>query len=216
MQKILKSLVVWWMLMWWVQQWLAQNRTIKETKKDTLEILINNHDTIIKTNFSNIIRSYGPEKWMEIIREHMLIAINNEREKVGLSKLQANKFLAKAAQGHAEFLNKNSKRYFSPDLWTVLMNPHVQFFVDGKPARVLRDRTMAAGYTGPNVTECIVAGAKNINQAIDGWMHSPAHKAAILNNGEYIDVDSWVAMENWLCISVLNFWTPDYRNREKK
>ena len=45
----------------------------------------------------------------------------------------------------------------------------------------LRDRVTAAGYIGA-VGENLAGGQKSIEQAIEGWLNSPGHRATLLND----------------------------------
>jgi uncharacterized protein YkwD len=45
----------------------------------------------------------------------------------------------------------------------------------------LRDRVTAAGYVGA-VGENLAGGQKSIEQAIEGWLNSPGHRATLLND----------------------------------
>lgn len=203
MKNLIKSVVFCSMMMWWVNQWLAQNINTKTTKEQTKEILIENHETIIQKSYEDIIWQYGLEKWITIIRKHMLIEINKERKNIWLEPFQDNQLLSNAAQEHAEFLKKNYDMYYGPNSKA---DTHVQFFQDWRPFRVIWDRTQAAGYPWVFTTECIVNWAKNIKDAIEWRMLSPPHKAKILSKNTYTEIWSWFAIWDGKYISVLNLW----------
>lgn len=89
--------------------------------------------------------------------------VNGEREKAGLSKLEWSATLAQAALAHSKLMDENQ------DL------SH-QF--GGEPS--LQERAGATGARFNSVAEN-VAEAPDVETAHDGLMHSPGHRANILN-----------------------------------
>jgi uncharacterized protein YkwD len=89
--------------------------------------------------------------------------VNREREKAGVSKLEWNDNLARAALAHSRLMDENQ------DL------SH-QFA--GEP--MLQERAGATGARFNSVAEN-VAEAPQVQVAHDGLMHSPGHRANILN-----------------------------------
>ncbi|MEI8253524.1 MAG: hypothetical protein WCG25_07465 [bacterium] len=61
------------------------------------------HDTIVKMEFKDILKIYGKEKGMEIIRKHFLEEINMYRKNNGRPLLVLDKTLNEAAQKFAEY-----------------------------------------------------------------------------------------------------------------
>jgi uncharacterized protein YkwD len=96
-------------------------------------------------------------------RSGEVIALTNaERRKKGCGDLQPDSRLAKAAQAHADDMNK--KGYFS----------HT-----GKDGRYFDARQRAAGYPRPGA-ENIGKGQKSAKEVVREWMASPSHRSAIL------------------------------------
>ena len=87
---------------------------------------------------------------------------NDIRKQVGLQPVRYNATLAKAAKTQADFLA--SKQVLSHTL-----------------GGSLRSRVQSAGFRGV-VGENLARGQRNVSKAIIDWMHSPGHRANILNN----------------------------------
>ena len=104
----------------------------------------------------------------------LLLELHNvERQKYGLSSLQANQALEKAAQSHALWMSEHkSLTHFPPQ---------------GGPS----DRVKAFGYTGP-VGENIAWNYTNERDVFDGWMRSSGHRANILGS-RWVNVGFGVA-----------------------
>src|SRR3954449_12060451 len=97
-----------------------------------------------------------------------LCLLNKQRRAHGLKKLRENKRLDRASQRHANDMSR--RNYFA----------HGDFVGRIKAARYLKG---ARGYTlGENIAwgSWDYATPANI---VDGWMHSPGHRANILNGG---------------------------------
>jgi uncharacterized protein YkwD len=95
----------------------------------------------------------------ELVRLH-----NQERGRQGLPPYQWDSRLQAAAQAHADRMA------------TVDTMGH-SGIGDGNHL----ERTQAAGYPGWDVRENIAGNATDAAQAVDLWMHSGAHRAAILS-----------------------------------
>lgn len=65
------------------------------------------HETIIKMNFTDILKIYGKEKWMNIIRENFLVEINNNRIAIGNKPLKLHFIVDKLAQDQAQDMANN-------------------------------------------------------------------------------------------------------------
>jgi len=74
---------------------------INQSPEDSL------HQKILNTNCQELIKQYGQIEGIKLIRKHLLIEINNVREKNGLSKLTENPILSKTAQGYARYMFEN-------------------------------------------------------------------------------------------------------------
>ena len=55
------------------------------------------------------------------------------------------------------------------------------FAHEGPEGDTVADRVTAAGYRYSVVAENIAAGQRTPDEVVDGWMHSPGHRANILN-----------------------------------
>lgn len=90
--------------------------------------------------------------------------VNSERAAQGLTALQKDSRLAALAQQKAEDMAKN--QYFSHTSPTY-----------GSAFDMLK----AAGYSYKTAGENIAMGQKSAASVMDGWMHSPGHRANILH-----------------------------------
>ena len=95
--------------------------------------------------------------------EAALARINALRTERGLKALALDPALSSAAQRHAE------------DLATLQDAVHI-----GSDGGDPFDRVAAAGFDAVTVGENVSAGQRGQDEAIDGWIESPAHLATIL------------------------------------
>ena len=72
-------------------------------KIDTMD-----HQKIIAMNVDDILKQY-PDSGMEIIREHVLIEINNIRQKNSLQPCKQNTKLTKTAQDYSKYMFDNDR-----------------------------------------------------------------------------------------------------------
>jgi uncharacterized protein YkwD len=110
-------------------------------------------------------------------RQATLCLLNNERRQRGIRPFKDNRRLTLASQRHANDMSK--RNYFA----------HGDFVGRIKAARYLKG---ARGYTvGENIAwgSWDYATPANI---VDGWMHSPGHRANILN-GRFREIGLGVA-----------------------
>lgn len=77
------------------------------TKSQIADIDSLDHEKIIHIDVNILIDFYWEKKWLEIIREHMLIEVNELRKKYGAEPLILNESLNNACQWHAEHMNTN-------------------------------------------------------------------------------------------------------------
>ena len=98
-------------------------------------------------------------------RLDMLRRLNAIRERNGLHLLQMDDRLNRAAQLHSDDMAARD-------------------FFDHKTPDGARmtDRADAFGYNWRRLLENIAAGQRDVQQAITGWMNSPDHRAAILDD----------------------------------
>lgn len=110
------------------------------------------------------------------LREQVLKLVNNTRAEYGLLPLSYNSQLEQSAQGYADKMMKEG------------------FFGHTAPdGQVLKDRISASGFydrsfsndcmcmKGYALGENLARGPKTAQEAVDAWMKSPDHRAAILN-----------------------------------
>jgi len=211
MKKTLPMLIMAWMLLASGNNIFSQNNTIKKTNKETVEVLMDDHNTIIHKNIPDIINTYGLEKGLEIVKQHMLICINTHRETMGASPLRSNEFLTSSAQGHAEFLSKHKKKYFEYQ-WNVqnMPNAHVQY-LPNNTTKILVERTMEAGYQDSFVKEILHCGNMTIASVVTAWLDSDWHKK-IIEDPKLIDI--WIGVVD--NIYVINFGKRDGKHRTIK
>ena len=89
---------------------------------------------------------------------------NQHRGRHGLTPLVLEQRLAAAAQAHTDHMVAGD------------------FFAHESPdGRTVADRVTAAGYRYSVVAENIAAGQRTPDEVVEGWMHSPGHRANILN-----------------------------------
>ena len=103
--------------------------------------------------------SPGPS---QLTRSAIIAAINRTRAANGRPALSYNTKLEDAARSQANLMA--SKDQLSHNLGVTL-----------------RQRVRAAGYEGA-VGENVAGGQRTLDQAIDGWLNSPAHREALLSN----------------------------------
>jgi uncharacterized protein YkwD len=96
----------------------------------------------------------------------VLTLVNKERAAAGCGPLTSNSILVSVARAH------------STD-----MAVHRYFDHNSQDGRSPFDRMRAAGYQGRLMGENIAAGQPTPTAVMDAWMHSPGHRANILNCG---------------------------------
>lgn len=113
----------------------------------------------------------------------MIIEINSIRKKNGLQECKKSPELTQAAQAHAKYLNDHYDEYFDASKGTIVIkkDPHIQYGPKNKEIspkdRIKKNKT----YKGSLRTgEIIAINTKDINKSIDRWLHSPRHKAIIM------------------------------------
>jgi len=112
--------------------------------------------------------------------------INEERAKLGLKSLDTPQLLMQAAQVYIEDLGP----YLYP-------NNKCEHGVPGKG--LMWDYAKRLGYHGQPVGEVVHCGARTPQEAVNGWMNSPPHKACIMSpSGSAIGVGAWHATgDSW-------------------
>lgn len=104
-----------------------------------------------------------------IMKEELLLLVNNVREEKGLSILSNNKELDKIAQIHSNGQFKCKKMSHS-----------------GCPSypgdkETLRERVDSTDYNWRRIGENVAYGYRNSKNVFDAWMRSPGHRENILN-----------------------------------
>lgn len=109
-------------------------------------------------------------------RKNILTMINQLRNRNGLSSLEYNTALETSAQRYADqMVQEGFFAHVSPNGKTVLDRIHATGFTD-KTYR--QDCRCIPGYA---IGENLAKGQKTAEEAVNDWMKSPEHKAAILN-----------------------------------
>jgi uncharacterized protein YkwD len=117
----------------------------------------------------------------------VLQIVNAERAKVGCKPLTMDSRLTTAARKHSA--DMAARNYFS----------HTT------PEGVTFDkRITAAGYRWSAAAENIAKGQRTAAEAMDAWMHSPGHRANILNCG-YVNIGIGVVFAGRT-----GYWTQDF------
>ncbi|HVT57169.1 MAG TPA: CAP domain-containing protein [Thermoanaerobaculia bacterium] len=98
------------------------------------------------------------------VRAEMLTKVNAVRKHAGVGPLTVDSRLDEAAQRHAEDMLKRS--YFAHQ------SP------DGKS---VRERARATGYNWATIGENLAEGQTTVDEVVDSWMHSRAHRENLLD-----------------------------------
>ncbi|MFI8914567.1 sigma-70 family RNA polymerase sigma factor [Streptomyces sp. NPDC053513] len=99
-------------------------------------------------------------------QEQVIELVNAERAKAGCGPLTEHPLLTEAAQGHSD--DMAARDFFD----------HTDPDGDGPGERIT-----AAGYAWSSYGENIAKGQTTAAEVMDSWMHSPGHRANILNCG---------------------------------
>lgn len=166
-------------------------------KKNTIELVEKNdsveHEKFIHMKLDSIFAEYGQEKWMEVIKKHLLMEINIQR-KMYNDKLQASpdslankrilpaaltgdSLLDVAAQNHAEDMYE--KNYFA----------HIN-----KQWKDRQYRIKQTWYLLEKKWENINYWPSTIRGAMDFWMKSRWHRYNILDS-DYVNL--WMGYCGW-------------------
>lgn len=101
---------------------------------------------------------------LERVRERVVSAVNRRRETRGLTPLEADPRLHRAAQQHAEAMLREG--FYS----------HV-----GADGSTVRERLAVAGYEARRAAENIARGLFTAEEVVERWMNSPSHRRNILD-----------------------------------
>jgi len=132
-------------------------------------------------------RRPDPETW----RLDMLRRLNTIRAQHGLIGLRLDNRLNQAAQLHTNNMI------------------HRDFFDHKDPDGAnMTERADAFGYRWRWIIENIAAGHPNINEALNGWMASPDHRAAILDaRVRDAGIGYSYAPNDWGSVTKIHYWT---------
>ena len=126
------------------------------------------------------------------LRTIILTMVNDIRSKEGLSALTYNSQLEQSAQGYADLMAEEGFfGHVSPDGETLRDRIQVTGFED---RTFSPDCFCVRGYA---FGENLARGQKTAKAAVEAWMHSPAHRAAILNP-DYTDTGIGVNAGIWV------------------
>jgi uncharacterized protein YkwD len=114
------------------------------------------------------------DEQLRALEARVLVLVNQEREKVGLPPYTVSPQLSDAARRHS--LDMATNNFFSHD---------------GSDGSTPTTRIQDTGYQGSSFGENIAAGYTSAEEAMNGWMNSPGHRANIL--GGYAEIGVAVA-----------------------
>jgi uncharacterized protein YkwD len=123
----------------------------------------------------------------------VLALVDKERASAGCGALRSNAILVSVARAHSQD-----------------MAVHGYFDHTSQDGRSPFDRMRAAGYKGGLMGENIAAGQPTPAAVMDAWMHSPGHRANILNCG-YKAVGIGVSTVDGSPYRI--YWTQDFGDR---
>lgn len=166
-------------------------------KKNTLELVENRgsmeHQKIIKENVKNILGIYGQEKWMEIIREHVLEQINKKRSELGNTPLKLHPIMNALAQSKAKDMADNE--YFD----------HVDIEGNSDAGRMIKDGRYNFQMFWSNISYNI----KTIEDVIQSYINNDKRKTGhydVISIKDYEDL--WVGLakgKNGIVYVVVNY-----------
>jgi len=198
MKKMLRNVMVAGMMLWPIQEWISSQFNSSEHKKETIEMMVDDHNAIINEPIENIQKKYWLTKAIEVITHHTLIEINKKRAAVKANKLVSKPIFQKVAQGYADFLGENFDRYFDIN-GKILRDPHVQYNLDGTTWNVF-DRLHNQWYKNYKYTGEIISYRHLTIKSIIEWrMKSLSHKENMLDN-KYTQIGIGFSFENSICV----------------
>lgn len=156
-------------------------QTTEQVQKDTIDTLVNSdtldHSIIKKMHMSDILDEYWEEKWWEIIKDHLLVEINDMRSIYHLAPVVFNDTLNIAAQEYAEYCVEHN---------------HISHFDLEKKTH--QDRVEKHWYTRKVSENISVSVNTSIEHIVYDWLNnwSPWHRNNILyGTEEYIGTGGW-------------------------
>jgi len=148
--------------------------------KNTIELSENNdslqHQKILNEFCESVIATYGIEPWIDTIRKHMLIEINNIRKAHWLNALKENLILDKIAQKHAIYIF--TTKYSHTD----------------NKGKTPQDRMKEAWFTWSNSCENMDKWFSTLKSTLEKRMEHKPHADNILNP---LITDIWIGFYWW-------------------
>jgi len=151
----------------WKNDISKNNNNIKDDGKNRLKTdLIKNsldHDSIINIDANDILKIYGSEKGLKIIRQHMIIEITKLRDEKRLPKCNEDNILDQITQEYAKYLFMKKKITHIDDKW-----------------RWLKERLEEKNFEFIMCWETLWYWQWTITEIIKSRMNSPSHRNVIL------------------------------------
>ena len=149
-----------------VQAWLKEKTSMQGNHQKTPDKLIQKekektHQEIVQMAFDQIFATYGKEKWLDIIREHIVIELNTYRKSHDMPLLSLDPVLTTVSQKFAT--------YGAP-------YKQLGHSFDGKSYKDMWVSLDTFSATGENVAY----GADSIAALLDGRYKSPWHKETMV------------------------------------
>jgi len=182
-----------------VQQEIAKTISLEDSQKEKSDTFyVSNqekpHAEILKMSFNSILKLYGKEKGMEIIRKHFLQEINKQRTALGNPVLKAHTVLNEVAQSKAQDMADND--YFD--------HTDKEWLSDA--GRMIKDGRYKVQLFGSNISYNI----QNIGDVVQSYVNNKKR-----NTGHYDVIelkgykDLWVGLaigKNGTRYIVVNYW----------
>ena len=182
-----------------VQQDIAKTISVQNTQEERSDTFyLSNqekpHSEILKMNFGNILKLYGKEKWLEIIRQHFLQEINKQRTALGNPTLKSHTVLNEVAQSKAQDMADND--YFD--------HTDKQWLSDA--GRMVKDGRYKVQMFGSNISYNI----KNIGEVVQSYVNNKKRNTGhydVISVKDYKDLWVGLAMgKNGTRYIVVNYW----------
>ena len=127
---------------------------------------------------------------LDTITRKVVRLTNRERSRKGLDKLSFNSKLQKAAQSHADDMDRTG-RYLAHD---------------SSDGRVLRDRIDDVDYDWSYIAENAATGQASPKAVVQSWMNSPGHRANMLDP-EIKEIGVGYAIDD---VSATPYWVQNF------
>lgn len=170
---------------------IAQDNSNINEKNQVENVDSLEHQKILNSFCEDLIDEYWFKQWIEIIRKHAFIEINNIRKENGLQKLEENNSLNRASQDYAKYIFDNNHYNHISKEWT---NPI--------------DRAKRFWYNSPLISENLNKWGETIKSLIHRFMFSPWHRENILDpykNDIWIWFYGWKYNYSWVHYIVIMF-----------